>query len=625
MHSDATIRRQNSDLTSRALGVLHRFYGYNSFYPLQFEAIQCVMQGNDAVVLMPTGGGKSLCFQIPALLSDGCTIVISPLLALMKDQVDNLQGMGIPAASVNSSQSDSFNREVIEQVYAGRIKLLYISPERLLAEIDQWSSMIKISLFAIDEAHCISQWGHDFRPEYTQLATLRQRFPGVPIMALTATADRLTRDDIVRQLDIPNAKLFMTSFDRPNITLNVAGNVSGNDKMKMITRFIDSHSGESGIIYSLRRTDTEKMATRLRSLGYNAAAFHAGMPTREKEAVQAAFLNDEIPIICATIAFGMGINKSNVRWVIHSNMPKSIECYYQEIGRAGRDGMPATALMFYSFADVIALRSFAQESGQSSMNMNKLKRMQQYAESDVCRRRTLLSYFNERYDHDCGNCDVCLNPPERFDATVWCQMALSAIVRTNGSEGITAIIDILRGSARTDIVAKGYDKLRTYGVGRNVSFAAWNAYLLQMLHLGIIDVAYDDYNHLRVTPYGWEILKGSRQVMLSRFMPREHAAATPKNKAPRQATLQGTLQDMPPADKALFELLKKTRLEIARAHKVAPYIVFSDRVLDVIASQCPTTREEFASLYGVGEKKTEMYWRPFTNTVKNYLAEKSSK
>lgn len=606
-------------MKTRALGVLHRFYGYNSFYPLQFDAIQCVMQGHDAVVLMPTGGGKSICFQIPALLSDGCAIVISPLLALMKDQVDALQAMGIPAATVNSSQSDNFNRQVIEQVYAGRIKLLYISPERLLSEVEQWSSQIKISLFAIDEAHCISQWGHDFRPEYTQLSTLRQRFPGVPIMALTATADRLTRDDIARQLNIPDAQLFMTSFDRPNIMLNVVSNVSGNDKMKMITRFIDSHNGESGIIYSLRRADTEKMAARLRTLGYNAAPFHAGMATVEKEHVQTAFLNDDIPIVCATIAFGMGINKSNVRWVIHSNMPKSIECYYQEIGRAGRDGMPATALMFYSFADVITLRSFAQDSGQAALNMNKLQRMQQYAESDVCRRRTLLSYFNERYEHDCGNCDVCLNPPERFDATIVCQMALSAIVRTGGKEGLSTIIDILRGSAKTDIVAKGYNTLRTYGVGRDLSAAAWNAYMLQMLQMGIIDVAYDDYNHLRVTQFGWDILKGARrQVMLSKFSytDRRATAAATKEKKPRQ----GQLQDMPPADKELFEQLKATRLAIAKAQKIPPYIVFSDKVLDVIARHRPTTREEFSCLYGIGEKKTEMYWRPFTAAVKDYLS-----
>ncbi len=604
----------NSDLKSRALGVLRRFYGYNSFYPLQFEAIQCVMQGNDAVVLMPTGGGKSLCFQIPALLSDGCAIIISPLLALMKDQVDALQGMGIPAASVNSAQSDTFNREVIEQVYAGRIKLLYISPERLLSEIEQWSEKIKVSLFAIDEAHCISQWGHDFRPEYTQLATLRQRFPSVPIMALTATADRLTRDDISQQLGIPNARLFMTSFDRPNIRLNVVSNVSSSDKMQMITHFLKAHHTESGIIYCMRRNDTEKMASRLRGQGFNAAAFHAGMSTIEKEQVQTAFLNDDIPIICATVAFGMGINKSNVRWVIHSNMPKSIECYYQEIGRAGRDGMPAEALMFYSFGDVVTLKSLAKDSGQEAINMNKLKRMQQYAESNVCRRRTLLSYFNEHIDHDCGNCDVCLNPPERFDATILCQMALSAIVRTNQREGVTAIIDILRGSGKTDILSKGYDKLRTYGIGRDLSFASWNAYLLQMLQLGIIDVAYDDYNHLHVTQYGWEILKSNKHVMLSKF---SYTKPAPPAKGSRQKEI--SLDNMPKADNELFELLKETRLAIARAQHMPPYIVFSDRVLDVIARSLPTSREEFAALYGIGEKKTEMYWRPFTATVKQFL------
>ncbi len=604
-----------SDLKSRALGILRRFYGYTAFFPLQFEAIQCVMQGNDAVVLMPTGGGKSLCFQIPALLCEGCAVVISPLLALMKDQVDALQGMGIPAASVNSSQREAFNREVMEQVYAGHVKLLYISPERLLSEIDQWSDKLKISLFAIDEAHCISQWGHDFRPEYTQLSTLRQRFPHIPIMALTATADKLTRDDIARQLDMPNAHLFMSSFDRPNIMLNVVSNVSGNDKIKMIVRFIELHRGESGIIYCLRRADTEKMAERLRAMGYKAAAYHAGMPTADKERVQTAFLNDDLLIVCATIAFGMGINKSNVRWVIHNNMPKSMECYYQEVGRAGRDGMPAVAMMFYSFADVIALRSFAQDSGQAKLNMDKLNRMQQYAESDVCRRRTLLSYFNERYDHDCGNCDVCLNPQERFDATVICQKALSAIVRTGGKEGLSAIIDILRGSGRADILAKGYGQLPTYGVGRDLSFKMWNAYMLQMLHMGMIDVAYDDYNHLRVTAYGWEVLKDVKKVMLSKFVDHQTFVAT-KEKAPRQKELQG----MPSADKELIERLKEARLAIARAQKVPPYIVFSDRVLDVIARNCPTTREEFASLYGIGEKKTDMYWRTFTAVVRDYLA-----
>ena len=479
----------------KALAVLKRFYGYSNFYPYQYEAIECVMNGRDAMVLMPTGGGKSLCFQIPALLSEGCTIVVSPLLALMKDQVDALQANGIPAAAINSSQSEAFNREIIDQVFAKRIKLLYISPERLLTEIESWSAAMKISLIAIDEAHCISQWGHDFRPEYMRLSMLKKQFPDVPVMALTATADRLTRNDIVRQLNIPDARIFITSFDRKNISLQVIKNLSGKDKLHELTRFIDRHKGESGIIYCLSRKNAEKMAEKLNKIGYNSAAFHAGMPTAEKERVQQAFLNDDIPIICATIAFGMGINKSNVRWVVHSNMPKNMECYYQEIGRAGRDGKPAEALMFYSFGDVATLVNFARESGQSSVNIDKLRRMQQYAEASVCRRRILLSYFNERLECDCGNCDVCKNPPERIDGTVICQMALSAIARVNENEGVTTIIDILRGSQKTDIVAKGYNKLKTYGVGRNLTFAASDSYLLQMLQLGIIDIAYDAGNH----------------------------------------------------------------------------------------------------------------------------------
>ncbi len=599
------------NLRLKALAVLKRFYGYSNFYPYQYEAIECVMNGRDAMVLMPTGGGKSLCFQIPALLSEGCTIVVSPLLALMKDQVDALQANGIPAAAINSSQSEAFNREIIDQVFAKRIKLLYISPERLLTEIESWSAAMKISLIAIDEAHCISQWGHDFRPEYMRLSMLKKQFPDVPVMALTATADRLTRNDIVRQLNIPDARIFITSFDRKNISLQVIKNLSGKDKLHELTRFIDRHKGESGIIYCLSRKNAEKMAEKLNKIGYNSAAFHAGMPTAEKERVQQAFLNDDIPIICATIAFGMGINKSNVRWVVHSNMPKNMECYYQEIGRAGRDGMPAEALMFYSFGDVATLMNFARESGQSSVNIDKLRRMQQYAEASVCRRRILLSYFNERLECDCGNCDVCKNPPERIDGTVICQMALSAIARVNENEGVTTIIDILRGSQKTDIVAKGYNKLKTYGVGRNLTFAAWNSYLLQMLQLGIIDIAYDDGNHLKITEYGHDILHSMRTVQLSKFY-YDNNRHKPEKEAPRLPV------DIP-LNQSLMSKLKELRYAIAKAHGVPPYIVFSDKVLDVIATQKPTTKAQFSTLYGVGERKTEMYWRQFTSLVASFL------
>jgi ATP-dependent DNA helicase RecQ len=395
---------EREELKRKALAVLKRFYGYDSFFPMQIDVISHVMNGGDCVVLMPTGGGKSICYQIPALLSEGCAIIVSPLLALMKDQVDGLIANGIPAAAVNSQQSDAQNREIIEQVYAGRIKLLYISPERLITEVENWSSSMRISLIAIDEAHCISQWGHDFRPEYTRLSILKERFKNVPIMALTATADRLTRDDISRQLNIPDAKLFITSFDRPNISLNVLSEVSGKQKIKRIVNFIEKHNGQSGIIYCLSRKNTENMAKQLMALGIKAKAFHAGLETADKIQIQKEFINDDLPVICATVAFGMGIDKSNVRWVIHSNMPKNIESYYQEIGRAGRDGMPAEALMFYSFGDMATLMKFAQESGQSSVNIEKLRRMQQFAESSVCRRRILLSYFGERYEHDCNNC-----------------------------------------------------------------------------------------------------------------------------------------------------------------------------------------------------------------------------
>ena len=597
-------------LKRKASGLLKKFYGYSSFLPMQYEVIKCVMEGNDAVVLMPTGGGKSICFQIPALLMEGCTIVVSPLLALMKDQVDTLQSHGIPAAAINSNQSEQFNREVAEQVFAGRIKLLYISPERLLAELDSWSASMKISLIAIDEAHCISQWGHDFRIEYTRLSILKSRFPNVPIMALTATADRLTRDDIVKQLSIPDAKLFITSFDRKNISLRVVRNMSGNDKFRMMVKFIESHKGDSGIIYCMRRADTEKLAAKLLQIGYNAAAYHAGLDTDIKEKVQTDFLNDDLQIVCATVAFGMGINKSNVRWVIHNNMPKNMECYYQEIGRAGRDGMPAEAIMFYSFSDVAALMNLAKQSSNADVETDKIRRMQQYAESSVCRRRILLSYFNERFDHDCGNCDVCMDPPERFDGTQLCQMAMSAIVRVGEKENFSTIIDILKGSTKTEIIKKGYDHLKTYGVGRNLNFAQWNAYLLQMLQMGLIDVAYEHGNHLRVTEYGWEVLKSQKSVQLSRFYYDNHTVA--RNIEKKEDSI------MSASDKLLFDSLKELRRDIAHKLHMPPYMVFSDKVLEAIAINRPTSKAMFSLLPGIGEKKTETFWKPFTDMVNEF-------
>ncbi len=582
------------DLERRALAVLKKFYGYESFHPMQYEVIEHVMGGNDCVVLMPTGGGKSLCYQIPALLKPGCAIVVSPLLALMKDQVDSLIANGVPAAAINSQQSEAQNREIMENVFKQNIKLLYVSPERLIADMDQWSSDMLISLIAIDEAHCISHWGHDFRPEYTQLGLVKERFPGVPIMALTATADRLTRIDLREQLGIGDAKMFIKSFDRPNISLSVVSGMSGREKLKRIVNFIEAHKGQSGIVYCLSRKNTEDMAKSLSALGINAQAFHAGMPTEKKLRIQRDFINDDLQVICATIAFGMGIDKSNVRWVIHSNMPKNIESYYQEVGRAGRDGMKADALMFYSFGDVKTLMSFANDSGQAMVNIEKLSRMQQFAEATVCRRRMLLSYFNERYDHDCGNCDVCNDPPERFDGTTLCQMALSAMVRTDQNIGFKMLIDILRGSRKSEIIAHGYDKIKTYGVGHDYSNAMWNAYLLQMLQMGLIYIAYEDDEHLKITSYGNEVLYGKRQVMLSRFY-YDNYAKKPVRKAAQSIEFEGDV------DMELLEKLKLTRRAIAKAHGIAPYMVFSDKVLMVMAQEKPTTKAQFGTLYGVGE------------------------
>ena len=604
-----------------ALMLLRSCYGYDSFRGQQWDIINHTLDGGDSIVLMPTGGGKSLCYQIPGLMSeDGFAIVISPLLALMNDQIDALQQNGVPALALNSEKSDSENRQTVELLMMGKVKLLYISPEKLLTEIDRWSTSItnRICLFAVDEAHCISQWGHDFRPEYTQLGTLKEHFPHVPIMALTATADRITRDDIARQLHIPQARLFISSFDRPNISLNVVQGSTGKQKLRQIVQFINLHRNESGIIYCLRRKDTESMAAKLTAAGIQAKPFHAGMSVKEKQQIQRDFINDDVKVVCATIAFGMGIDKSNVRYVIHSNMPRNIEGYYQEIGRAGRDGLPAEALMFYSYGNVITLQQFAQQSGQVQVNMDKLRRMQQFAESGVCRRRILLSYFNERFDHDCHNCDVCDNPPERFDGTTLAQMALSAIKRTDEQAGMYTVTDILRGWRKAEVVEKGYDQLKTFGVGRDLSVTEWNAYLLQMLQMGLFEVAYDENNHLKITEYGNEVLYGRRQIELNRFERRGFNV----KKQPAPSPQPVIIEEEKPAkqmDKALFERLRDVRKALATASHIAPYMVFSDKSLAAMATEKPTNQAEFSIIYGVGELKCKKYWRPFTAAINDYL------
>ena len=604
-----------------ALALLRSCYGYDSFRGQQWDIIDHTLDGGDSIVLMPTGGGKSLCYQIPGLMSEeGFAIVISPLLALMNDQIDALQQNGVPALALNSEKSDSENRQTVDLLMQGKVKLLYISPEKLLSEIDRWSSSIiqRICLFAVDEAHCISQWGHDFRPEYTQLGALKQRFPDIPVMALTATADRITRDDIAQQLGIPDARLFISSFDRPNISLNVVQGSTGKTKLRQIVQFINLHRDESGIIYCLRRKDTENMASRLSSLGISAQPFHAGMSVSEKQRVQRDFFNDDVKVVCATVAFGMGIDKSNVRFVIHSNMPRNIESYYQEIGRAGRDGLPAEALLFYNYGDMVTLQQFARESGQVQINMDKLRRMQQFAESGVCRRRILLNYFNERFDHDCHNCDVCNNPPERFDGTRYAQMALSAIKRTDEQASMYTVTDILRGWRKAEVIEKGYDQLKTFGVGRDLSIPKWNAYLLQMLQLGLFDVAYDENNHLKITDFGNEVLYGKRTIELNKFERRDFKSPKP---APVEepAIPDLTVTTAKTMDKALFERLRDVRKALAQTHHVAPYMIFGDKSLQAMATEKPTNQAEFGIIYGVGTVKCQKYWRPFTAAIRDYL------
>ncbi|CAA6824285.1 MAG: ATP-dependent DNA helicase RecQ [uncultured Aureispira sp.] len=595
---------------------LKTHFGYNSFRDQQEAIITHVLEGNDTVVLMPTGGGKSLCFQVPALLLDGLTLVISPLIALMKDQVEALNANGIPAAYLNSSLSSAEEKEIEAQLERNELKLLYVSPEKVFGrDFLSFLTLLNIQLIAIDEAHCVSSWGHHFRPEYQKLYLLKNKLPNATMIALTATADKAVRSDIGQLLGMQNPKTFLSSFDRSNLSLSV---LPGQKKWDQIRRIVHKYANKSGIIYCSSRKSTESLAAKLKAEGVKAACYHAGMMNRLKEKTQDAFIQGDLDVMCATVAFGMGIDKPDVRYVIHYNMPGNLEGFYQEIGRAGRDGHPSDTILFYSYRDVQTHLNFASEIDNEAyreIQIAKLNRMQEYAEAQVCRRKILLSYFSETLEEDCNNCDVCKNPPKFFEGTLLAQMALSAVARTNQQVSLSTLIDILKGFFTEVVREKKYHKIKTFAVGKKTTAVAWQLYIQQLIQQGILELDYKDHYNLKLNDFSWRILKGEVPVKLVSYdVIRERQESQKKQaKSPPKVILE--------TNQSLYERLRLLRQKLAKEISKPAFVVFSNASLKDMSAKAPTTLEAFLAVNGVGEHKAEHYGKQFIEVILEYQAQ----